>query len=334
MRFVPYLDLEDVPNVIVDGDGASSTLLTLSHWPGSHVPESLRADLSAEIVLRYLEQPEQHVAVDVTSNNHFDEDGLMGIYALVAPHDALAQRDLVADVARAGDFGWSTTRTAARVAFAVSTLVDPDASPLDPAVFAGDYPAMAARLYSELLPRVPALLRDIDRFRDLWADEDAHLDASNAAFAGGDVTIAEHRDLDLAVVTLPSIESRVMHRFTQRRRAELHPMSVHNRTDMLRVAYIRERHYSVELRYESVVQFVSRPVLPRPDLAVLADRLNELEGSGGKWSFEGVGGLTPKLALLDADESSLEPSTFIRELVAFLRHAEPAWDPWSEAGFR
>jgi hypothetical protein len=201
-------------------------------------------------------------------------------------------------------------------------------------MFAGDYPQMAARLYQEMLLRVPELLRDIDGFRGLWADEDAHLEASNAAFTSGQVDITEHRELDLAIVTLPSMDSHVVHRFTQRRSAALHPMSVHNRTDMLRVVYIRDRHYSVELRYESVVQFVSRPVLPRPDLALFADRLNEREASGGRWDFEGVGGLTPQLRLLDADESSLEPATFISELLAFLHDAEPAWDPWSEAGFR
>jgi hypothetical protein len=334
VRFAPYSELDGEPNVIVDGAGTTNTLITLSHWPGSTVPVPLRADLSAEIAIRYLEQPDHHVAAELVSNNHFDEDGLLGVYALVDPEAALPVKDLVADVARAGDFGCSRTRHAARVAFAISTLVDPAASPLDPSVFAGEYPEMAARLYCELLPRVPDLLSEIDRFRALWADEDAHLDASNAAFARNDVSLAEHAELDLAIVTLPTMDARFVHRFTQRRRAGLHPMSVHNRTDMMRIAYICDRYYSVELRYETVVQFVSRPLLPRPDLSLLADRLNELEASSGKWNFEGVGGLTPKLHLLEADESAIEPAAFIAELVTFLADAEPAWDPWTEKGFR
>ena len=76
MRFVPYAELDGVPNVIVDGAATEATLLTLSHWPGSRVPASLRADLSAEIAVRYLEQPAMHVPADVVSNNHFDEDGV------------------------------------------------------------------------------------------------------------------------------------------------------------------------------------------------------------------------------------------------------------------
>jgi hypothetical protein len=111
-------------------------------------------------------------------------------------------------------------------------------------------------------------------------------------------------------------------------------MAVFNRTEMTRVAYIHDRNCSVELRYESVVQVVSRPILPRPDLGLFADRLNQTESSGGKWDFESIGGLTPMLRLRDADESSLTPVEFVDALLAFLPGAAPAWDPWAEAGFR
>ena len=45
---------------------------------------ALRADTSAEIVFNYLETPSLHVDVDAVSNNHFDEDGLIGIFTLDA----------------------------------------------------------------------------------------------------------------------------------------------------------------------------------------------------------------------------------------------------------
>jgi hypothetical protein len=330
MRYEPYGDLDGRPNLIVDGAAADGTLLTLSHWPGSDVLPSLRADLSAEIAVRYLEQPEVHVPAEVVSNNHFDEDGLMGVFALVDPTTALAHRERLIDVARAGDFGRSQSRDAARISFAVSTLVDPQASPLDAAVFDGDYPPVATRLYRELLPRVPELLAGIDAFRALWADEDAHLTASDELLDNGKATIVERPDLDLAIVTVPAdVAERTMHRFTQRRSAGLHPMAVHNRTQMTRVAYLTGPRYEVQLRYETWVQLVSWKPLPRPDLGVLAARLDEIEASGGSWTFDGARAITPALTLHGAPESSITPERFLSELCAFLPDAAPAWDPWA-----
>jgi hypothetical protein len=323
VRFVPYTELAGEPNVIVDGASTTNTLLTLSHWPGSRVAESLAADLSAEIVFRYLEQPDHHVDAQAVSNNHLDQDGLMGVWSMIEPELALAHKDLVNDVARAGDFGWSHTRDAARISIAIAAMRD--AHPLS-----GD----CARMHQELLPIVPDLLRNVNAYRDLWADEDEHITASDDAVERGAVTIEEYPELDLAIVTLPSITPRTYHRFTQQRRAGVHPMAVFNRTECSRVACLRGQHFSVELRYESVVQFVSRPILPRVDLGLLADRLNETESSGGKWYFEGIGGLTPSLLLGGADESSLSPTTFVDGLLGFLATAEPAWDPWAESGFR
>ena len=44
MRFLPYSQIDAVPNVIVDGAPARHTVLTLSHWPKSGTPPELKAD--------------------------------------------------------------------------------------------------------------------------------------------------------------------------------------------------------------------------------------------------------------------------------------------------
>ena len=38
------------------------------------------ADTSTANVFNYLDRPDLHVPAEVVSNNHFDEDGLVGIY--------------------------------------------------------------------------------------------------------------------------------------------------------------------------------------------------------------------------------------------------------------
>ena len=80
------------------------------------------ADTSTAIVFNYLDRPDLHVPADVVSTNHFNEDGLIGIYALLEPEAAASRRDLLIDVAQAGDFGVFRSRRAARIAFAVRRL--------------------------------------------------------------------------------------------------------------------------------------------------------------------------------------------------------------------
>ena len=85
MRYLPYAAASSGPNVIVDGTANDRTLVTLSHWRQSGTPAELMADTSTAIVFNYLDRPDLHVPADVVSNNHFDEDGLVGIYALLDP---------------------------------------------------------------------------------------------------------------------------------------------------------------------------------------------------------------------------------------------------------
>jgi hypothetical protein len=327
-RFVPYPDLDGIPNVIVDGARHADTLLTLSHWPHSATPAALKEDLSAQIAFRYLDSPAWHVDADAVSNNHFDEDGLAGVYALIDPDGAQRRRDLVIDVAAAGDFGTFRSRDAARISITISAYTDADRSPLDPALFALPYERYAAAMYEEMLPRMDGLLDHPDRFRELWADEDEHLAVSEAGLRERSVTLEEVPDIDLAVVTVPEgWTERQVHRFTQQRSQAVHPMAVHNATDRFRVLLVEGRRYELQFRYESWVQYMSRRPRPRVDLTPLAKELTADEASG-HWVFDGAGVIAPSLHLDGATESSIAPDTFRRRLEEFLRDAPPAWDSY------
>ena len=112
-------------------------------------------------------------------------------------------RDLLIDVAHAGDFATYRDRRAARIAFTISAFVDRAVSPLDAAIFALPYPAQCAGLYRALLPRLHEMATDIDHFEDYWRDEDHALDATEVALGAGIVTVEEVPAIDLAVVTVP-----------------------------------------------------------------------------------------------------------------------------------
>lgn len=329
LRFVPYHQTSGVANVVVDGSANPDTTLTLSHWPGSPTPLAVRDDLSAQIAFHALDQPHLFDGVGVVTNNHFDQDGLCSAFALTSPQAAVARKDLLIDVASAGDFGTFASRDAARIAFVIAAFENDDRSPLPTEARRGSYEVVCGNLYEEVLPRLPELLADPDRYRKLWETEDAHLDESIAAIESGVVTIEERPDVDLAIVTVPEgWASRSASRFTQRWTEAVHPMAVNNATDRLRILLVHGNRFRLELRYETWVMFTSRPVLARPDLRDLLPRLDELEGAVGRWKADAPSALTPQLSLR-ADDSAIPCDRFVSEVRAFLASATPAWDPFA-----
>ena len=123
--FHPYHDLRGRPNVIVDGSATAGTVLCLSHWPHTPCPAGCEADLSAEMAFRYLGCSHLHGDAGLVSNNHFDQDGLVSMFTLVDPEAALAHRELLMDLASAGDFGTYRSRDAARASMAIAAFADP-----------------------------------------------------------------------------------------------------------------------------------------------------------------------------------------------------------------
>lgn len=339
VRYLPAHELRGRPCIVVDGGALPEARITLSHWPGSGTPEPLLDDLSAQIAFRYLDSPGFQVDAEFVTNDHFDEDGLASIYTLSRPHEALARRARICDFAGAGDFGTYRDRTSARCAFVVSAFADPDRSPLGSAFFRAKDEERVSGLFTELQGRLTELLDHPDRFRDLWQEEDAMLEATERALARGDIRIEHVPSLDLTVVTLPedAVRTRV-HRFAQVRQLEYHPIAIYNAAPGLRVLYVKGRHYEMEYRYESWVRYISRRPHPRVDLSPLAERLTLeerlLPGSGapGVWHFEGVSGLTPRLYMQQAEASRLPPETFRQRLVDFLATAPAAWNPYVALG--
>ena len=328
VRFVPEHAIAGIPNVVVDGSPNADTVLTLSHWPGSPTPPSLRDDLSAQIAFHALAQPALFDGIEAVTNNHFDQDGTAAAFTLLHPGAAFDRRDQLIDVARAGDFGTFASRDMARVAMVLAALDDDALSPLPAADLHVPYPQRCGALYEWTLPRLVEMIDHPSRWRSLWADEDAHLGASLDAIASGVVQITEYPDVDLAVVGVPEEwASQAAHRFTRGEKAAVHPMAVNNSTNRLRVALLQGGRFSLELRYESWVMLTSRAVLPRPDLQLLADELSADDTVA--WQADAPGALTPRLRS-DGD-SSLSPADLVTRVRQFLATAPPAWDPFAPA---
>jgi len=328
LRFVPDHAIAGIPNVVVDGAPNPDTVLTLSHWPGAPTPPDLRADLSAQIAFHALARPGLFDGIDAVTNNHFDQDGLISAFTLLHPDVALARREQLIDIARAGDFGTFLSRDSARVAMVIAALDDDTRSPLATDALSAPYPQRCGALYEWALPRLIDIIDHLDDWRHLWADEDAHLAASLDAIARGEVSVEEFPDVDLAVFTVPPVWSPApTSRFTVARCDRLHPMAVANSTDRMRVVVIGEAGCSLELRYETWVMHVSRPLMPRPDLRPLAQILNDHEGAADEWHADQPGSLTPQLRR-QGGPGPLVAAEFLSLVRQFLATAPPAWDPF------
>ena len=305
MKFIPYYAL-NAPNIIVDGAPNTQTMLTLSHWPKSPTPTELKDDLSAQIVFRYLDQPEFHVDVEAVSNNHFDEDGLISLYSILNPDKANFYRELLIDVAAAGDFGTYRFPEAARIAFTIGAYADREKSPLPQEIFRQDYPQITAALYSEMLKLLPEIVSNPEKFRRMWKPQEEDLQSSETAIRTGAIQIEEFPPIDLAIVTVP-LE---IH--------ECHPLALHNATSKFRILIMKGNQYEFRYRYESWVEYVSKPVMQRVDLSLLAEKLNT-EELNGSWRFDGVDDITPRLSLGEKAQSSIPPEIFRNQVVEFLQ---------------
>lgn len=326
LSFCPYNRLGEQPNVIVDGVGVASTTLTLSHWPGSRpVPAALQADLSAEMAFRYLDHPEAlHAGAAVVSNNHFDQDGLVGLFALCDPVAAQPRRGILEDLAAAGDFATYRYRDAARASMVVSAFTDPTRSPMGlPPTDDGD---ATAYLYSEALGRLPELVDDVGVYRSLWAEEDAALSESEDALEHGVVRIDERPDVDLAIVTLTGDKRWSGHRFGGRRYDGVHPMAIHNATSRSSLLLVAGDTYRFTFRYETWVQYRSRRLPRRVELAGLAQQLSAADDVA--WRADRIDELTPEVR--HEGGSSLDPDTVAETVIHHLRTQPPSFDPFAE----
>jgi hypothetical protein len=326
VKYVPYSLLGGVPNIIVDGAAQEDTVLTLSHWPGSGSPTKFRADTSTEIVLNYLAEPgakEQYAPnAQAVSNNHFDEDGLCAVWVMLNPKLALSRRDLVVDVATAGDFSTYRRPQAAKVVFTIRSYADPKLSPV--AEKLGDDDGSGSDRYAALLPLLEDFLDETDRYGPYWGDEWSAMLKSKTAMVMGEVELREVPHVDLAVAEAPE---------------ELHPMVLYNSTERLRVlTALPGGYYCLRYRYESWVQFASRPVMPRVDLGPLLPRLQELESTRDQvqWTSDLHSFSHPALRPLGPDSqpapSSLSLEQLLDELIAYYERVQdnPAlqWDPY------
>src|SRR5947207_6776953 len=174
MRFEFYhAGLDDVPKLSVDGTVSNS--VHFSHWEGNQTPAQLKADTSTEIALNLVSAPNRNEltrGIELVTNNHFDTDGVLSVWTVLAGERALDLREKLIPAAEAGDFSEFTNENAVRASIAIQgsdqpTTGDEAGSPLARHL-AQENINDDARAYDLVLPEVERLLTKTDEYEPLW----------------------------------------------------------------------------------------------------------------------------------------------------------------------
>jgi hypothetical protein len=213
----------------------------------------------------------------------------------------LAQAELLAAAARAGDFELFTDPFAVKLALTIDHFAEPR--------------------YETVLPRIGAMLDDIWGFADLWQEDYAAILRAQAAVARDKVRITDLPEIDLRIVETDE---------------PLHPSAVYDPERYYRVLFIHGGRFDLVFRYETWVQLASRRPRPRIDLAPLTYVLQQLEPRPGRWTFDGIDAIVPHLRFTDdagrSIPSGISPDTFISLLTKYLVRLgdvpEVAWNPY------
>lgn len=323
LQYLPYDRLGLTPNIIVDSVPIESTIITLSHWPASGSPPELKADLSAEIVFNFLDWAEAESIkgkAEAVSNNHFDEDGLVGIFALLNPEAAQEEKELLLDIATAGDFGTYKNREAAQVTFVLQAWAQPDKSPLKRTVFRRPYDEITGILYEELLPRFSNIFQRVNFLEQYWKDEDELLAWSENAIQAGSIKIDEYPHLDFSVIETPGtkewVDSRPIVDGARWTHSVCHQFAAHNATTSSRILVTDGKHHDFYYRYETWVETVVRKPQPRLDLKPIAERLNRLEGKS-LWTAENIKDIVPHLSMAEKGQTKLSSASVKDAFIEF-----------------
>lgn len=331
MRFEYYhAGLEEVPKLSVDGLVPES--VHFSHWQGNRTPARVKADSSTEIVLNVVAAPDRHEltqGLELVTNNHYDTDGVLSVWTMLAGERALDLRAALVAAAEAGDFSANTGAQGIRASLVLQGGDEfvPDAGVGSPLArhLAGGASVDEARAYALVLPEVERVITRTDYYEHLWHDEWAKIETSLESFASGASRVEEDAETRLSVVTLSRALYGARGFQPTRHAAPYTAITEHARGHLYLIAIPLEQGwgYRVDYPYHSWAETIVRPRISRYDFAPLVARLETLEQHReGRWRID-TEGLSSAFNFADGDgllrASSLAPEKLADELRAALR---------------
>lgn len=294
MRFEFYHDgLKHVPKLSVDGTVSNS--IHFSHWEGNETPEEVKADTSTEIALNLVASPNKErltQGIDLVTNNHFDTDGVLSVWTVLAGERALELREQLIPAAEAGDFSEFPNENAVRASLVIQGSDQPanneTGSPLAGYLNDGVVPD-DAKAYELVLPEVERVLTNTDAYENLWRPGWEQIALAIESFERGASSVEELADVNVSLVTLAP-EAFSSTGFNPRKHAVPYiaiSRYARGRLFLLATPYGNGWSYQIDYPYYSWAETIVRPRIERQDLSALISHLNEIEPSRqGRWKVD------------------------------------------------
>ncbi len=296
MRFEFYhAGLDSLPKLSVDGTVPNS--IHFSHWLGNTTPPELKADTSTEIALNLVASSRSNEftqEIELVTNNHFDTDGVLSVWTVLAGDRALELCERLVPAAEAGDFSEFTNEAAIRASIAIqgSDQAGPDdqkGSPLA-AYLAGEEVDDEARAYELVLPEVERLLTRIDDYQSLWRKGWERIALAIESFEIGKSRVEEIADTCLSLIFLaPEVFSSKGFNPTKHA-APYTAISRYARGELLLVTTpVKDGWiYRLDYPYYSWAETIVRPAIERRDLRPAIAKLNQNEPARevGSWKLD------------------------------------------------
>lgn len=296
--FIPFYDIKKYPNEVLVVDAHHPQGFDLSHWRGAAVPEGCEADTSTEIALKAIEKDVPELNKDYITNNHYDIDGLLGVWSLCNPPLALKNKQLLIEIAQIADFREINFHfTEWKRALKIVCLLNAEEVRLFYPPFGA--PEIAEKEMEACIPKYVYFLR---AFTEMLQSEDKVKKTDEY------LTIIDQLEQEIRRETISDIRLQVVEA-----KSPLHYYSLYagsNQADILLSIYADNR-YELEYKYTTWVS-TTRKHYPRLSLQLLCDQLNELETVDKKWTAEHFTDTAPILRLqgkkLSKKERYLSPT--------------------------
>ncbi|MEJ8801634.1 DUF6687 family protein [Pontibacter sp. H249] len=290
--YLPFTELKKNKAIVVDS--AHPNGFMLSHWKGAPTPASIKDDTSAAIVLNAMRQNLPELEQPYVTANHFDIDGFVGVWALLNPEKALENEELLRQMALIGDFReLDLNHPLAGEALKLVCWINAKERELFYRPFEADEMEekevqQCTQKFNYFLREFGQVLQDPDWEKGAWEDEVASVLLGYRDMYKPTTKITRKPEIGLVIIETPH---------------PIHYYALFSRTqgfDMVLSCYERNR-YELEYKYTTWVDIASRPTLPRINMAPLAQKLNQLEQSGHRWTYDSITETGPILRLSGED---------------------------------